>query len=128
LAVGVENILTNALRSWHGQAGAERGLLIVPRGDDLQIEAEATTSAEDVTVHLPDGPHTAAALPESLVRYVMRTQETVILDDASSQNPYSADPYIAQRRARSILCLALVKQGKLIRSCFKTGYRAVILQ
>ena len=95
-------------------AGAERGLLILPRGDELLIEAEATTSGEDVTVHRRDGAHTAAALPESLVRYVMRTRETVILDDATSQNPFSADPYIVQRRARSILCLPLINQTKLI--------------
>src|SRR6185369_5143857 len=53
-------------------------------------------------------------LPESLVRYVMRTQETVMLDDASSQNPFSADPYIVQRRARSILSLPLINRGTLI--------------
>ena len=42
----------------------------------------------------------------------MRTDETVILDDASSQNPFSADPYIVQRRARSILCSAIDQPGK----------------
>jgi PAS domain S-box-containing protein len=65
-------------------------------------------------VHLRDGTHTPAALPESLVRYVMRTQETVMLDDALSENPFSADPYIDQRRARSILSLPLINQGKLV--------------
>jgi PAS domain S-box-containing protein len=65
-------------------------------------------------VHLPDGALATAALPESLVRYVVRTEESVILDDASSQNPFSADPYIVQRRARSILCLPLINQAKLI--------------
>jgi PAS domain S-box-containing protein len=44
----------------------------------------------------------------------MRTQETVMLDDASAQNPFSADPYIIQRRARSILSLPLINQGTLI--------------
>src|SRR5262249_34927723 len=47
-------------------------------------------------------------------RYAMRTRETVILDDASSQNSFSTDPYIVQCRARSILCLPLINQGKLI--------------
>src|SRR6185503_12330340 len=61
-----------------------------------------------------DGAPTPAALPESLVRYVMRTREIVILDDASVQTPFSADPYIVQRRAHSILCLPLVNQTKLI--------------
>jgi PAS domain S-box-containing protein len=38
----------------------------------------------------------------------------VILDDALSKNPFSADPYIAERRPRSVLCLPLVTQGKFI--------------
>ena len=49
-------------------------------------------------------------LPESVLRYVVRTQESVILDDASAQNPFSADEYIRQRRARSILCLPLLNR------------------
>src|SRR5229473_1130799 len=99
----LEKLIDRLMRTAIEHAGAERGLLIVPRGDELQIEAEATASGEDVTVHLRDSAQTAAALPESLVRYVMRTRETVILDDASSQNAFSADPYIVQRRAHSIL-------------------------
>src|SRR5262249_17135454 len=95
-------------------AGAERGLLIFPRDDELQIEAEAATSEINVIVHLRDASAAGAALPESLVRYVMRTQESVILDDASSQDPFSADPYIVQRRARSVLCLPLINQANLI--------------
>jgi tetratricopeptide (TPR) repeat protein len=46
-------------------AGAERGLLILPRGDELRIEAEATTSTDTVTVHLRQVGVTAAELPES---------------------------------------------------------------
>ena len=95
-------------------AGAERGLLILPRGDELHIQAEATTSGKDVTVHLRSAADSTVALPESVVRYVMRTQETVILDDASSQNLFSADHYMVQRSPRSILTLPLINQGKLI--------------
>ena len=45
---------------------------------------------------------------------VIRTRESVILDDALAQNPFSADEYIRQKHARSVLCLPLVKQAKLI--------------
>jgi len=111
----LEKLIDRLMRTAIEHAGAERGLLIVPRGEELQMEAEATTiGTEDVTVQLGDGGHASAALPESLVRYVMRTQEIVILDDASSRNPFSADPYIVQHHARSILCLALISRGKLI--------------
>ena len=74
----LEKLIDRLMRAAIEHAGAERGLLIVPRGDELQMEAEATIGGEDVTVHLRDGTHTAAALPESLVRYVMRTRETVM--------------------------------------------------
>ena len=94
-------------------AGAERGLLIFPRGDELQIVAEATTSGNDITVHQRDASATAAVLPESVVRYVMRTREDVILDDASAANPFSADAYIVQHSVRSIVCLPLLNQARL---------------
>jgi PAS domain S-box-containing protein len=44
----------------------------------------------------------------------MRTQDSVILDDASAQTPFSGEAYIREKRARSVLCLPLVKQGKLV--------------
>ena len=110
----LEKLIDGLMRAAIEHAGAERGLLILPRGDDLQIQAEATTSGEDVTVHLRSAADSTAGLPESVVRYVMRTQETVILDDASSQNLFSADHYMVQRRPRSILTLPLINQGKLI--------------
>jgi len=55
-----------------------------------------------------------AELPESVLHTVIRTRESVILGDALVQNPFSADEYICQKLARSVLCLPLVKQSKLI--------------
>jgi PAS domain S-box-containing protein len=49
-----------------------------------------------------------------VLNYLIRTRESVILDDALVQNPFSADEYICQKQARSVLCLPLVKQTKLI--------------
>jgi predicted ATPase len=87
----LDRLLDRLMRAAIEHAGAERGLLIARRGDALQIQAQATARGADVTVHLRDSDHADAALPQSLVRYVMRTRETVILEDASSQNLFSAD-------------------------------------
>ena len=38
----------------------------------------------------------------------------VILDDASKEELFSADEYIIQKRARSVLCLPLIKQTHLV--------------
>ena len=110
----LEKLIDKLLRTAIEHAGAEQGILIRPRGEALRIEAEAITSGEDITVHrLADG-QKAAELPESVVRYVMRAQETVILEDGLTQNPFSADPYMVRRRPRSVLCLPLINQTKLI--------------
>ena len=48
------------------------------------MDAEATTRGEDVIVQLRDRAHTPGELPDALVRYALRTQEIMLLDDASS--------------------------------------------
>ena len=95
-------------------AGADRGLLILPRGDKYQIEAEAKTSSDNVNVVLKQARVTAADLPKSVFHYVLRTKESVLLHDASSQSSFSADGYIRDHRSRSVLCLPILKQTRLI--------------
>jgi PAS domain S-box-containing protein len=104
----IERLMTIAVQS----AGANRGLLILPHESDYRIEAEARADGEQIVLHY--GAAAGLAVPESIVRYVMRTQESVILDDAARQNLFSEDPYLALRRQRSILCLPLVRQGTLV--------------
>src|SRR6202020_1551391 len=95
-------------------AGAERGLLVLLRGDAMQVEAKARTNEKMVEVTVRQEAVAPAEIPESLLHTVIRTRQSVILDDASAENPFSADDYIREKRARSVLCLPLVKQTKLI--------------
>ncbi len=95
-------------------AGAQRGLLILAHGEELRIAAEATTRRDAIAVQLQDVPVTPSELPDSLFQYVIRTQESVILDDASTQNLFSQDDYVRHRGPRSVLCLPLVKQVNLV--------------
>jgi PAS domain S-box-containing protein len=95
-------------------AGAERGLLIIIRNGEPRIEAEATSGRGTVEVTLRHAAVTPSDLPEAVLHTVIRTRESVILDDASTQNPFSADGYIHDTHARSVLCLPLLKQAKLI--------------
>jgi len=96
------------------QAGAERAVLILTSETGPQIAAEAMTSGDAVTVHLRDEPVTAAMLPETVLRYVLRSRESTILEDAAAQSPFAADPYIRQHQVRSVLFLPLLNQAKLI--------------
>ena len=110
----LEKLIDTLMRTAIAQAAAERGLLVLSRGAEPRIEAEATTSSDTVLVELRDAPVTASALPETVLHYVLRTRESVVLDEAVSEPSFAADPYIRQRQARSILCLPLINQAKLI--------------
>jgi PAS domain S-box-containing protein len=108
------NLIKTLLRIAIEHAGAERGLLILFKGDEPQIAAEATTARGQVEVTLRQTAVSPADLPESALHYVIRTRESVIVADSSTQNPFPADEYICQKHPRSILFLPLVKQAKLI--------------
>jgi len=109
----LEKLIDSLMRTALEHAGAERGLLILQRGDQLLVEAEATFGGNEVTVYQRDASVNAAVLPESVIRYAMRTRHDVIVDDASAEDPFSVDPYVLDHRVRSILCLPLINQAKI---------------
>jgi PAS domain S-box-containing protein len=106
----IKTLMVTALE----HAGAERGFLILSHGEELRVAAEARTGRQGEEVHLQEASVAPADLPDSLFRYVIRTQESVILDDGRVQNLFSEDEYVRRERPRSILCLPLVKQVKLV--------------
>ena len=106
----IEVLMDTALE----HAGARRGLLILPRGEEMWIEAEATTAEDRVQVCRPRRRIAPSVLAESVLNYVVRTRDSVLLDDATEQDPFSRDEYIRRNTSRSILCLPLVKQNQLV--------------
>jgi len=95
-------------------AGAQRGLLILVRDGESRIEAEAITGSEKIEVAVRQAVITPSDLPLSALHYVIRTRECVLLDDASNDEVYSKDEYVDRKRCKSILCLPVVKQNKLV--------------
>lgn len=57
---------------------------------------------------------TANHLPESIINYVIRTYECVILNDATREGNFINDQYIQHNQTQSILCLPMLHQGKLV--------------
>jgi PAS domain S-box-containing protein len=125
----LEKLINQLMRIALEQAGAERGLLILARGNEQRIEAgeallhqglmaQAVSERGKITVHFSSSlvsAHDTSVyqLPESLLRYVVRTRKSVTLADATVQNLFSQDEYIERNRPRSVFCLPLIRQGKL---------------
>lgn len=110
----LEQLIDRLMRAALEHAGAERTLLISERDGSARLEAEAATAHDAVTVRVRPGQGLAVSLPESMLHHVRRTRETVLLDDALLRNAFSEDPYFRRHRLRSVLCLPLIKQTKLI--------------
>ncbi len=94
-------------------AGAERGYLIldVKGTGDLMIQAEASVESGEIRI-MESRP--IENVPENIIYYVVRTKEDVVLDDASYDARFNKDPYIKERRTKSILCTPIVQTGRLL--------------
>ncbi|WNZ65996.1 ATP-binding protein [Myxococcus sp. MxC21-1] len=94
-------------------AGARRGLLLLKRTEGLVIAAEGSVDGDGVVLEAPIPMESSASLPTSIIHYVVRTGETVLLHDASAEEPFSEDPYVRSAQPKSLLCSPLLKQGSL---------------
>lgn len=114
----LEKLIDTLMRAAIEHAGAERGLLILARGDEYRTVAEATADSDTVAVDPRQTSVTAADLPESVLHYVARTKDSILLHDASSEKQFLSDEYIRRHHARSILCLPLLKEARLVGSLY----------
>ena len=78
----LEKAISSLMRAAIEHAGAERGVMLLARGVEYRIVAEATIHGDTVVVQLREATANQPALAESVVQYVDSHQEYVILDDA----------------------------------------------
>ena len=96
-------------------AGAQTGHLILARDGRLLLTAEAGVEQQKIQVRLhPEPAPPESALPASILNYVRRSRERVLLADATQSNPYSTDGYFARRQPKSVLCLPIMRRSALI--------------
>lgn len=100
-------------------AGARRGALVLDRAGTLRIKAFAD-QADGGTLRmldLPLGQSSAAddLLPAALARFVLRSGEPTVLDDAQAAGGlFAQDAWVRAKRARSLLALPLSRQGRVL--------------
>ncbi len=92
-------------------AGAETGALILAHDGQLTVEAMGTTSGEPQIARAALG--AVHGVSEAIVRYVVRTGEHVVLEDASAEGPFRDHADITARKVRSVLCAPIKLQGAL---------------
>ncbi|WP_041233381.1 trifunctional serine/threonine-protein kinase/ATP-binding protein/sensor histidine kinase [Cylindrospermum stagnale] len=119
--IQIDKLLTCLMQVLVENAGASKAVLILPKSNQLVIEA-INLAADTVTTVLQSIPiEESEDVPISLINYVWRTQEHFISNDAAeeikkqkSKFQYLNDPYIIQQKPKSLLCSPILNQGKLI--------------
>jgi len=109
----LDKLLDTLMHTVIENAGAQKGFLILSKEDALVIEAEKSVNKADVVTLRSIPIEARQDLPMMLIRYVERTKEDVVLNDARQESYFTADPYIATQYPQSILCIPLLNQGKL---------------
>ncbi|MDY6805292.1 MAG: AAA family ATPase [Cyanobacteriota bacterium] len=109
----LENLLATLMDILVENAGARRGILILPRGEGLFVEATKEADDRQVCLLQPLPLDKFAQLSLKIVRYVARTRETVVLGDAATEGNFTDDAYILQHRCKSVACTPLINQNKL---------------
>ncbi|WP_437284635.1 AAA family ATPase [Sorangium sp. So ce406] len=105
-------LLETLLRLAVEHAGAEEGCVLLVREDRLWAAAiEAPGGAARL---LGAGEAPSAALPQSVLNYVRRSHERVLLDDAAARHPFMEDAYFQRKRPKSVLCLPIVRENRLV--------------
>lgn len=108
----LSSLLSTLMNVLMENAGAEKGIFIRKKDNQLLIEAEGHVAQEVVVLSLTPI-ETSQSLPVSLINYVERTQNYVVLDHACDQGIFTTDPYITRHQCKSILCSPIIHQGKL---------------
>lgn len=110
----LSQLLDKLLRIVMENAAAQTSCLLLEKEEQLRIEAMGNLDKDEVLLLpslavTPDRP-----LPLSVLNYVTRTQESVVLNDATRGGKFASDPYIVRTQPKSILCTPILNQGKFI--------------
>lgn len=94
-------------------AGAEKGILMQKSDAGFVIQAQSLLGNTQIETMQGVAAETSGDVAPSVVNYVARTHEAVVLGNACYDPTFGNDSYITTHRIHSLLCLPIIYQGKL---------------
>jgi PAS domain S-box-containing protein len=82
----------------------------------MAIAAEGMADHRGINVRIPEPgePPLNSPLPASIVNYVRRTREKLIVNDAAMSSTFATDDYVVSERPKSVLCLPIVRNAAIV--------------
>lgn len=110
----LDRLLEAAITTCLRYAGATKGALWLPTDEQSLVEATTDRNSEEICVKVRRGVDSASGIPERIQRLVMRTRDVVYVNDVDRSIGHLVDRNILATEARSVLCMPLVNQAKLV--------------
>lgn len=105
-------LLTVLMQSMITHAGAEKCILLLADEENWLLSSQSTNDEpiilKSITAQMD------YLVPQSVIHYVTRTTETLVLDNASCETSFAGDPYMVAHHPKSLLCTPIRQQGNLI--------------
>ncbi|MEG4403966.1 AAA family ATPase [Microcoleus sp. MON2_D5] len=95
-------------------AGAQKGFLILNQSEGFAIAAAGEVEDSDINVLLSPQIELEQVVPLSVIYYVEKTLKTVVLNNAKAEGSFRTDPYIRTHQPKSVLCIPIINQGKMM--------------
>ncbi len=108
-----EDLIQDMMRIVQENAGADRSVLVLQDGSQFYVVA-STTLQGTMMLPLKELVEATDLLCRPLVLQGLRTGNTIVVDDASTDDELSSDPYIVSNGPRSVMALPIAHQGRLI--------------
>jgi PAS domain S-box-containing protein len=114
--IELEQLLRSLMQILIENAGAQTGCLLLEDAGEWTIEAncELIEGESICATQVLQSTPMVNRLPESIIQYVIRTHESVVLHNATHEGNFINDAYIQHHQAQSVLCLPLLNQSKLV--------------
>ncbi|WP_375473875.1 AAA family ATPase [uncultured Nostoc sp.] len=109
----LENLLGKLIQILLENAAAQKAVLLLLKDNHLYIEASGNATDDVVTLLRSIPIETYQDLPLSVINYVLRTQQYLVLNDAIITEPFNFDIYIQKSQTKSIFCLPIMYQSQL---------------
>ncbi|BAY06958.1 multi-sensor signal transduction multi-kinase [Calothrix sp. NIES-2098] len=113
--IQLDQLLSILMQVMLENAGAKKCVLLLQKNQQLAIAAIAGFNEEKIF-----SPTDVSAIPLeqsqdvplTVINYVKRTLEPLVIDDIATQSLFASDPYIIQNQPRSVLCTPIINQGE----------------
>ncbi|BAZ29800.1 multi-sensor signal transduction multi-kinase [Cylindrospermum sp. NIES-4074] len=116
--IELERLLSTLMEVVMENAGASKCALILSEDETSNLTVTALSTNSTFASTCTEFPslclESSKEVPITLINYVKRTGEILVIDDATVVTPLITEQYIIRQQPKSLLCIPISNQGKLL--------------